>query len=62
MKTSSKCTNFIVFTRGSMVKVFANGPGDSGSVPSQVMPKISKLVFDASLLNTQHYKVQIKMK
>ena len=37
-----------------MVKVFANGPG--------VIPKSQKVVLDATLLNTQHYKARIKGK
>ena len=45
-----------------MVRVFANGPGDLGSIPDQVIPKTQKTVLDASLLNTQHYKVRIKGK
>ena len=45
-----------------MVKVFANGPGDRGSIPGRVIPKTQKMVLDISLLNTQHYKVQIKGK
>ena len=32
-----------------MVRVFANGPGDLGSVPVQVIPKTQKMVLDASL-------------
>ena len=40
----------------------ANGPGDLGSVPGRVIPKTQKMVLDASLLNTQHYKVRIKGK
>ena len=36
------------------------GPGDLGSVPGRVIPKTQKMVLDASLLNTQHYKVRIK--
>ena len=39
-----------------MVRVFANGPGDVGS--SRVIPKTLKMVRDASLLNSQHYKVR----
>ena len=39
-----------------------NGLGDLGSIPSWVMPKTQKMVLDASLLNTQRYKVQIKSK
>ena len=42
--------------------VFANGPGDRGSIPGQVIPKTQKMLFDATLLNTQHYKVGIKSK
>ena len=45
-----------------MVRVFANGPGDLGSIPDRVIPKTQKMVLDASLLNTQHYKVRIKDK
>ena len=45
-----------------MVRVFAIGPGDLGSIPGQVIPKSQKMVFDSSLLNTQHCKVQIKVK
>ena len=47
---------------GIMVRVFANGPEDLGSIPGQVTPKIQKMVLDASLLNTQKYKVGIKGK
>ena len=47
---------------GIMVRVFANGLGDLGSIPGQVIPKTLKMVLDASLLNTQHYKVRIKGK
>ena len=47
---------------GLAVRVFANGPGDLGSVPGRVIPKSQKMVLDASLLNTQHYKVRIKGK
>ena len=43
-----------------MVRVFANGPGDQGSIPGRVIPKTQKMVLDASLLNTQQYKVGIK--
>ena len=40
--------------------MFANGQGDWGSIPGQVIPKTQKMLLDASLLNSQHYKVQIK--
>ncbi len=42
-----------------MVRVFANGPGDLGSIPGRVIPKTQKMVLDAALLNTQHYKVRV---
>ena len=42
--------------------MFANGPADWGSIPGRVIPKTQKLVFDASLLNTQYYKVVMKGK
>ena len=45
-----------------MVRVFTNGPGDQGSIPGRVIPKTQKLVLDATLLNTQYYKVRIKGK
>ena len=35
---------------------------DRGSVSGRVMPKTQKMVLDAVLLNTQHYKVRIKGK
>ena len=47
---------------GLAVRVLANGPGDLGSIPGRVIPKTQKMVLDASLLNTQHYKVWIKGK
>ena len=45
-----------------MSSVFANGPGHQGSIPGRVIPKTHKMVLDAALLNTQHYKVRIKGK
>ena len=42
-----------------MDRVFA---GDPGSIPGRVIPKTLKMVLDATLLNTQHYKVRIKGK
>ena len=43
-----------------MSRVFANSPGDLGSIPGRVIPKSRKMVLDHSLLNTQHYKVRVK--
>ena len=45
-----------------MSRVFANGSGDQGLIPGRVIPKTQKMVLDAALLNTQHYKVKIKGK
>ena len=45
-----------------MTRVFTNGPGDRGSIPVSSHIKDSKIVLDAALLNTQHYKVRIKGK
>ena len=47
---------------GLAFRVFANGPGDWVSIPGRVIPKTLKMVLNASLLNTQHYKVRIKSK
>ena len=54
----------IIFTLdiGIMIRVFANGPGDLGSILGRVIPKTQKMVLDTYLLNTQHYKVRIKDK
>ena len=45
-----------------MVGMFANGPGDLGLIQGRVIPKTQRKVLDATLLNTQHYKVQIRGK
>ena len=47
---------------GLVGKVFANNPGDQGSILSRVIPKTLKMVLDTSLLNTQRYEVRIKGK
>ena len=47
---------------GPTVRVFANGPGDLGSIPGRVIPKTLKMELDTTLLNTQHYKVRFKGK
>ena len=47
---------------GLLGRVFANGLGDSGSIPCCVVPKTLKMVLDTSLLNTQQYEVCIKSK
>ena len=45
-----------------MIRMFANGAGDRGSIPGRVNTKNQKMVLDAALLNTKHYKVHIKGK
>ena len=35
---------------------------DLGSLPGRVISKTQKIILDATLLNTQHYKVRIKVK
>ena len=52
-------TNILRLT-GLVDRVFANSPGDWGSILSRVIPKTQKMVIDASLLNTLHYSVRIK--
>ena len=51
-----------IYIIGPAVRVFANGPGDLGSIPGRVIPKTLKMVLDTTLLNTQHYKVRFKGK
>ena len=45
-----------------MSRVFAHGLEERGSIPGQVIPKTQKMVLDATLLNTRHYKVRVKGK
>ena len=45
-----------------MSRVFANGSGDRGSIRGRIIPKTQKMVLDAALINTQHYKVRINGK
>ena len=58
MITTTSCQNFSF----SQLLFLANGSGDLGSIPGRVIPKTQKMVLDASLLNTQHYKVRIQGK
>ena len=51
-----------MWLHGPAVRVFANGPGDLGSIPGRVIPKTLKMELDTTLLNTQHYKVRFKGK
>ena len=67
----AQCTkilsNITIFHRcnrliGLVGRVFANGPGDLGSIPGRVIRKTLKMVLDTSLLNTQQFKVRIEGK
>ena len=44
---------YIYILIGLVSRVFANAPGDWGSIPSQVIPKTQNMVLDAALLSTQ---------
>ena len=59
---SKKCLQLSVLLIGLVGRVFANGPGDLGSILGRVIPKTLKMVLDTSLLNTQKYKVYIQSK
>ena len=63
MTISTTVANF-TFNRliGQVCSLFANGPGDLGSILGRVIPKTFKMALDTSLFNTQHYKVRIKGK
>ena len=43
-----------------MSRVFTSGSEDQSSIPGRVIPKTQKMVLDAALLSSQHYKVRIK--
>ena len=45
-----------------MGKVFTNGLEDRSSITGRVIAMTQKMVLDAALLNTQHYKVRFKSK
>ena len=47
---------------GLVVRLFANGPADLGSISGRVIPKTLKMVFDTALLNTPQYKVRFRGK
>ncbi len=47
---------------GMSLRVETDGPGDQGSISGRVIPNTQKMELDATLLNTQQYKVRIKGK
>ena len=50
----------IYIYNGLVGRVFANGPGDRGSIPGRVIPRTLKMVLGTSFLNIQQYKVRTK--
>ena len=50
-------TTYIYIYMTIMVKVFANGSGDQGSISGQVIQKTQKMVCDTFLLNTHPWLV-----
>ena len=40
--------------------VFTKGPSDWNTILGRVIPETQQIVLDASLFNTQHFKVRIK--
>ena len=55
--------NYYICSQFGLVgRVFAKGLEDQGSIPGPVILKTQKMVLDATLLKTQHYKVEIKGK
>ena len=64
-KHTYTCINTYIFTYiyiGLVGRVFARGSGVWDLISGHVILKNQKMVLDASLLNTQHYKVWIKGK
>ena len=47
---------------GQVDRVFANGHGELGIIPGNVIPDTLKMVLDTYLLNTRQYMVCIKGK
>ena len=40
--------------------VFANDPGDRGSIQGRVTQKTKKMLLDNALISTQHYKGKVE--
>ena len=60
-----KCVRYCFIRTGTIhflieESLFANGPGDLGSIPGQVIPKTLKMVLDTSWLNNIRYVSRIK--
>ena len=47
---------------GIMIRVFASGPVDLGSILGRIIPTTQKMSLDPFLLKSQHYKLWIKGK
>ena len=61
-KRTCQLGDFTTASIGRMSQVLTNDLGDKGSILRWVIPKTQKMVLDATLLNTQHYKARIKGK
>ena len=61
---TSKSMNYLVliFTHYEWLECWQIVRKARGSVPGRVIQKAQKMELDAALLNTQHYKIQIKSK
>ena len=62
LHVTNRCVHYDNQAIDLMSRVFANGPGDLGSIPACVIPKTLKMVLDITLFKTQKYKVRIKGK
>ena len=55
-------SNIIFISNGIVVSMFANGPGDRGSILGRIISKTKKWYLIPPMLNTQNDQVQIKRK
>ena len=53
IQINQNMNKFKFFHIGLVGRVFANGPGDLGSILDRIILKTLKMVLDTSLLNTQ---------
>ena len=59
---NQKYQDFVISCGILMIRVFANGPGDLGSIPGWVIPKTQKMVLDAFLLKLSITRYGSKVK
>ena len=58
--SSKNCIFYLHSAHWLIVRMFANDPGDLGSIPGWVIPKTLKIVLDTSLLNNVRYVSRVK--